>query len=126
ESAFAKLDVLPPGKTDVLTFERAPHRVFLRLAPGDGSVDAWVAEAYRAKLPVATRRLGPGEQLEFDGLRFGIVGETPTATLAFVHDAGIPLAVAAALAAGLGVLASRWRGDRSVLPAGEGTRDDRA
>ena len=126
ESAFAKLDVLPAGKRDVLTFERVPHRAVLEMKRDRTGSMRWVVGAYRGKLPVGSGIIAPGEPFAFDGLQLTLREGVPTVTLRIVRDLGIPFALAALFLAGvaLALIAGAQVTARAAAPT-VGGADDR-
>lgn len=121
ETAFAKLNVFPPGQRDFLMPERYPYRVYLEIYP-DAEVTAegvvnrtnalvapvLVANVYRGHLAVASAPLRAGESLELEGvsIRFpeiGMWGE-----LTYVRDAGVPVIFLGCLVGLLGLVMRLW------------------
>lgn len=116
ETAFAKLNVFPPGQRDFLVPERFPYRVYLEVYPDaelakDGVSNRTmnltrpllVASVYRGHLAIASRPLRLGEPLELEGvsIRFpevGLWGE-----FSCVRDLGVPLIFAGMLMAMTGL-----------------------
>ncbi len=119
ESAFAKLQLFPPGRSDSIRMTEAPYRIRVRLAPDQpppSSAPALEVEAYRGPLLVAEGALAPGDALVFEGGTLRFPEARRWVTLRVLRDPGIPLAaIAAALAiAGLGL--------RRLRPASVGRR----
>lgn len=123
ESAFVKLDVLPPGRVDAFRVDAAPFRVVVGVAPerapgagGELARPVLVAHAYRGRMDAGEARLGQGGTLPLEGLTLAFPEVRRWAELRMIRDPGIPLAaLAAALAlAGLALraLPSRARGAR--------------
>jgi hypothetical protein len=117
ESGYAKLDVFPPGRRDVLTFERIPHRAYVEVRRAASGDLRWIVDAYRGKLPVASGTLGRDEPLAFEGIRLSLREGVPTVTLSIVRDRGLPFALGALLLAALSVaLHALEQGRRRIEP----------
>ena len=106
DSAFAKLDLFPAGKTDSIRSSVVPHRIYLELAdevPGaPPAAPALHAAIYRGKLLVAEGEIAPGGELEFEGLVVRFPEARAWVQLGMVRDTGIPLAVIGAVVAAVG------------------------
>jgi hypothetical protein len=106
ESAFAKLDLDPPGKVDSIVAETVPHRIYVRASrSGGGAASAMPFEVavYRGKLLMATATLAVGETLPFEGHLLALPEWRPWVQLELVSDPGIPLALAGGLLAAVGL-----------------------
>jgi hypothetical protein len=115
ESAFAKLDLAPGGAPGVIRLANVPYRIHLRAAPDapDGSPRV-AASVYRGALRVAE---GPADApLRFEGLTVRFPEWRWWVDVEMLRDPGIPLAILAALAAGIG--AALPRGARAATATG--------
>jgi hypothetical protein len=111
EGAFAKLELLPTGRVDVLRVPATGHRVYLALAaeqpPPQSTGRALRARVYRGRLLLADRLLLPGEPVSFEGLTLRFPEAARWAQFRMVADRGVPLALAAALLSLAGALLLR-------------------
>jgi len=109
---YAALQLLPPGGTDFLEFERSPYRFMMKLLPKSvirkGEVEAGLYDlenplyeirVFRGGEPILRGR--SDESIEFDGLRLEMLPTEYWALLDVVQDDGILL-----VGAGLLVLMS--------------------
>lgn len=110
ESAFAKLNVFPPGQRDFVIPQAFPYRVYLEVYPDaevrDGAIvnatqnlkrPILLATVYRGHLPIASAPLRVGEPLEFEGLRLRFPEIRVWGELTWVRDPGVPLIFAGCL-----------------------------
>ncbi len=121
ESAFAKLNVFPPGQRDFLLPEKVPYRVYLEIYPDAEVTDAGVvnrtnqlvrpvivANVYRGHLAVASGALRPGEALELEGVSIRFPEIRVWGELTFVRDLGIPVIFAGCLVGLTGLVLKLW------------------
>jgi hypothetical protein len=110
ESAFAKLNVFPPGQRDFLLPEGYPYRVYLEVYPDaditpEGVINrtnrlarpVLVASVHRGHLAIASAPLRPGEPLELEGVSIRFPEIRYWGELTFVRDLGVPVIFAGAL-----------------------------
>jgi hypothetical protein len=125
DSAFVKLDLLPPGKTDYVRLEAAPYRAFVRIPAGAAleggdaglrSLPMSVA-VYRGKLPVADAVVRPGGAIAFEGavLRFPAIRYS--VRLRLLRDPGVPLVLGALALAVAGGASRILRARRAAAAA---------
>lgn len=122
ETAFAKLNVFPPGQRDFLIPEHFPYRVYLELYPDAELTPKRIVNrtenlvrpllltsVYRGHLAVASTPLRPGQSLELEGMsiRFPEVGTW--AELTYVVDFGVPVMFLGALIGLTGLVMKLWR-----------------
>lgn len=129
EGAFAKLELLPAGRVDVLRLPGTGARAYVSLAaeqPPPQSVGrALRARVYRGRLLLADRVLLPGEPVAFEGWTLRFPEAARWAQFRMIDDRGVPVALGAALAAALGALllaAARVRGAGDRRPAAPPSR----
>jgi len=127
DSAFAKLNLFPPGTSDYFRLANLPYRFQVEILPDlayqDGEpvtrslnlrhpgIDVRVS---RGKLELARAVLTPGEPLTFEGLELRFPEVRTWAELSIVRDPGVPVLFAGYLL-GLVGLAFRVRGPRAEL-----------
>lgn len=121
ESAFAKLNVFPPGQRDFLIPENYPYRIYLEIYPDaevtrDGIVNRTnnlarpllVANVYRGHLAVASAPLRIGEPLELEGVTLRFAEIRTWGELSYVRDLGIPVIFTGCLVALIGLGRKLW------------------
>jgi hypothetical protein len=127
DSAFAKMDLFPPGQRDFFVPEGLPFRVYLEiypdLEPGHGVPatatlnlrnPGFVVHVYRGHLDLGRALLKPGETMTFEGyaLRFPEVRYWGEFTV--VRDAGAPVLLLGYLVGFAGLLL-KVRGPRGEV-----------
>lgn len=137
ESAFAKMNLFPPGQEDMLVPERFPFRIYLEVLPdyveeGGGPATASLNlrnPAYRAKVTRGKQTLAEGLLTEGKGLQFeGLLLSFPEirywGEFTLVRDAGAPILFVGFLVGFAGLLL-KVRGKRAEVlwvpdPCGQG------
>lgn len=125
ESAFAKLNVFPPGQRDLIVTGRYPFRISVEVYPDyvEGSSEPATASlnlrnpalgvrVSRGKLILARGLLKRGETLTFEGLTLSFPEVRYWGEFTLVRDAGAPV-LFMGFAAGLAGLLLKVRGKRA-------------
>lgn len=126
ETAFAKLNVFPPGQRDFLVPEHFPYRVYLEVYPdAELSKDevsnrtmnltrpVLVASVYRGHLAIASRPLRLGESLTLEGVSLRFPEISVWGEFSYVRDPGVPLIFAGMLMAIVGLTLKLVTGRRA-------------
>lgn len=104
ETAYAKLNVFPPGQRDFLIPDKYPYRVYLEVYPDaqvtDGGIrnttqnlrkPVLLASIYRGHLAIADAPLRLGESLELEGIAIRFPEIAIWGDFTFVRDPGVPV-----------------------------------
>jgi len=119
DAGLVKLRVIGAGATDSVGAASLPHRIYLRRHAGTGGSvegDAAILDAsvFRGREPIVEGNLGAGRALRFEGVVLSVDVMGSWAELVVIRDPGLPVLVAAALAATAGAVGAivRRRRDR--------------
>jgi hypothetical protein len=114
DTAFAKVDLLPPGRSQEVRSVAVPHRMVFsvqRDATTDPAHPALQATVFRNRLAVGEGRLDGGRTVHFDGLTLAVPELRRWVELTMVRDPGLGIAGVAILF-GVAGLAARQGGRR--------------
>jgi len=127
DSAFAKLNVFPPGRTDFLVAGGYPHRIYVTVYP-EGEEEEGIpfteslnlvdplyeVRVTRGRLQIAQGLLRAGDELEFEGLRLRLPEIRYWGEFTILRDPGAPLLLLGGLL-GIAGLLIKVRGNRAEI-----------